>query len=101
MRIGFAPPIKSADEEDEIDRGSSGNALALLACGLFDRSPPVKYPLLGSMVSLEATDPIYVVRPERKLIRSQQQIRSAYFTKLGIGAGMVRLLCGVVWLAFH
>lgn len=68
----FGPPVPKDDEadDDEVDRTGS-----------------VKYPLLGgSVMSIETFDPIYVVRPERKLIRTQHEIRSAYFARLGIGA---------------
>ena len=66
--IGIGPALPTDDDDDE-----------------FDRTGSVKYPLLGSQfASIEIADPIYVVRPERKLIRSQHQIRSNYFARLGI-----------------
>jgi hypothetical protein len=69
-KYSFGPPLPKDDEvEEEIDPTGS-----------------VKYPLLGSVMSIETFDPIYVVRPERKLIRTQHEIRSAYFARLGIGA---------------
>ena len=69
----FGPPVPSDDESDE----------------QFDRAGSVKYPLLGSQfASVEIADPIYVVRPESKLVRSQHQIRSNYFARLGIAPGV-------------
>jgi len=70
--LGLGPALE--DDEDQLDPNSS-----------------VKYPLLGSMMGMETYDPIYVVRPERKLIRSQHQIRANYFSKLGIAAGQSTL----------
>jgi len=97
--LGLGPALE--DDEDQLDPNSSGKLIeknhhhhnhyhyhnhhhnyyfALIT---------VKYPLLGSMMGMETYDPIYVVRPERKLIRSQHQIRANYFSKLGIAAGQV------------
>jgi hypothetical protein len=69
-RFSLGPPLPRDDEDEST----------------IDQTGSVKYPLLGSVMSVEAVDPIYVVRPERKLIRTQHQIRSAYFARLGIGA---------------
>jgi len=69
-RFALGPPLPRDDEDEST----------------VDQTGSVKYPLLGSVMSVEAVDPIYVVRPERKLIRTQHQIRSAYFARLGIGA---------------